>query len=78
MILKACKRPVKVDFPIAEVSWDAVRGGAIGHVDPSTPRVWWAPRGERGVDALRRRLEVREAAAAYGERATHEKSDARP
>ena len=30
MILKACKRPVKVDFPIAEVSWDVVRGGRSG------------------------------------------------
>ena len=44
MIPRECKRLAEVDFPIAEVSWHAVREKAIRHGLPSTLHLWWARR----------------------------------
>ena len=44
MIPKECKRLAEVDFPIAEVSKEAVREKAIRHGHPSTLHLWWARR----------------------------------
>ena len=42
MIPKHCKRLAEVDFPIAEVSRQAVREKSIRIGHPSTPLLWWA------------------------------------
>ena len=44
MIPKDCKRLAEVDFPIAEVSRQAVREKSIRHGHPSTLHLWWARR----------------------------------
>ena len=44
MIPKECKRLAEVDFPIAEVSRQAVREKSIRHGHPSTLHLWWARR----------------------------------
>ena len=44
MIPKNCKRLAEVDFPIAEVSRQAVREKSIRHGHPSTLHLWWARR----------------------------------
>lgn len=44
MIPKDCKRLAEVDFPIAEVSRQAVREKSIRHGHPSTLHMWWARR----------------------------------
>src|SRR5437868_3479167 len=44
MIPKECKRLAEVDFPIAEVSRNAVREKSIRHGHPSTLHLWWARR----------------------------------
>ena len=44
MIPRECKRIAEVDFPIAEVSKQAVREKSIRHGHPSTLHLWWARR----------------------------------
>ena len=44
MIPRECKRLAEVDFPIAEVSRQAVREKSIRHGHPSTLHLWWARR----------------------------------
>ena len=44
MIPRECKRLAEVDFPIAEVSRQAVREKSIRHGRPSTLHQWWARR----------------------------------
>jgi len=44
MIPNACRRLAEVDFPVAEVSRQAVREKSIRHGHPSTLHLWWARR----------------------------------
>ena len=44
MIPDERNRLAKADFPIAEVSRDAVGNDSIRHGHQSTLRLWWAPR----------------------------------
>ena len=44
MIPRECKRLAEVDFPIAQVSRQAVREKSIRHGHPSTLHLWWARR----------------------------------
>jgi adenine-specific DNA methylase len=44
MIPRGCKRLAEVEFPIAEVSRQAVREKSIRHGHPSTLHLWWARR----------------------------------
>ena len=44
MISKKCKRLAEVDFPIAEVSKQAVREKYVRSGNPSTLHLWWARR----------------------------------
>jgi putative DNA methylase len=43
-LARACRRLVEVDFPVAEVSRQAVREKSIRHGHPSTLHLWWARR----------------------------------
>ena len=44
MIPRDCKRLAEVDFPVAEVSRQAVREKSMRRGHPSTLHLWWARR----------------------------------